>query len=64
MKCPLPEAWCSRDYWAGAPWFTRAALMLLHALDEEAAAAWLWVKWWWGGERERKGEKERRRLRS
>ena len=35
MKCPLPEEWCTREYWAKAPWFTRAALMLLFALDEE-----------------------------
>ena len=35
MKCPLPETWCTREYWARAPWFTRAALMLLYALDEE-----------------------------
>ena len=39
MKCPLPETWCSREYWAAAPWFTRAALMLLHALDEEQASS-------------------------
>lgn len=32
MKCPLPEEWCTRDYWSKAPWFTRAALMLLFAL--------------------------------
>ena len=35
MKCPLPERWCSREYWARAPWFTRAALMLLSALEGE-----------------------------
>ena len=35
MKCPLPERWCSREYWARAPWFTRAALLLLSALEGE-----------------------------